>query len=515
MENVEYIVNGLRIPWNVVTQELDGLYSNTLLLEFREIIGYYKVYEKGASFTQETVKADFVGSNLHFKEARKLINKEARFLFSKHPDLWVNVPYDKDTATDQVKQQAKAQTTVFQQYVDTVMEKTNFFSKLVKAARDCFIGKRVAYFVNFDEKNHRIMIDFVPSLEFVFETDDSDTGRITKIIAFYTVKDNQNKREQRLYKKKYWLEGPEEVCWINEAIYNGLGEVIEEITPDRPTKFKGVIPAGVIINDGLTGDMEGTSEIEELEDAESWFSRIANGDIDSERCGMNPIRWSRDMNPDATKNLSIAPGAFWDLASDPNAPDGVTGEVGMLETSLNYTTAVNSTLNRIRASLFEAVDVPDVSAEALKGVVSSGKTLKAIYWGLIVRCDEKMLAWRPALKNIVNLIIEGAKLYPQSAINYLQGPLPDVPYEVTVENQYPLPDDEADEKTIDLAEVNAQTMSKMAYMKKWRNLTDEEATQELKQIALERELLDASYGNMLPPDEGQDKEEEETDEEKK
>lgn len=494
---IDVMVNGLKIPWSLISAELEGLYGSTLLSEFREIIGYYEVYDKGASFTKEN-KTDFTPSDLRFKESRKLINKEARFLFSKHPDFWVNVPYDKESVSEQVKETAKQQTAVLQSYVDNVLEKTNLFSKLVKAAKDCFIGKRVAYFVNFDEERQRIMIDFVPSLEFVFETDPDDTSRITKIITFYTVKDSQNKTEQRIYKKKYWLE-EDGVCWINETLFNGIGEVIEEITPDRATKFVNVIPAGVIINDGLTGDLDGVSEIEELQDSESWFSRISNGDIDSERCGMNPIRWARDMNPSTTKGLSIAPGAFWDLASDPNAPDGVTGEVGMMETSLNYTNAVNSTLSRIRSSMLESLDVPDVSAEALKGVVSSGKTLRAIYWGLIVRCDEKMLAWRPALKNIVNLIIEGGKLYPQSAKTYTQITLPDAKYEVTVDNQYPLPDDEADEKQIDLAEVNAQTMSKLAYMKKWRNLTDTEAMEELKQIALEREMLENSWGNPIPP----------------
>lgn len=496
---VETVVTGLKIPWSMLSAELDGLYGSTLLAEFKEIIGYYQTYEKGADFTLETKSADFTGSNLRFKEARKLINKEARFLFSKHPDFWVNVPYDKENATEAVAAQAKAQTTALQSYVDNVLQATNIYSKLVKAAKDCFIGKRVAYFVNFDEVNKRIMIDFVPSLEFVFDTDENDTSKLTKIITFYTVKDSKNKTEQRIYKKKYWLEA-DGVCWLEEAIFDGTGTLVEQVTPARATKFVGVIPAGVIVNDGLTGDMEGVSEIADLEDSESWFSRISNGDIDSERCGMNPIRYAVDMNPATTKGLSIAPGAFWDLASDPNAADGVTGNVGMLETSLNYTTAVNSTLSRIRASMYEALDVPDVSAEALKGVVSSGKTLKAIYWGLIVRCDEKMLAWRPALKHIVELIIEGGKLYPNSASTYTTERLPDTVYEVTVDNQYPIPDDEADEKTIDLAEVNAQTMSRLAYMKKWRNLTDAEATQELKQIALEREMLEDTFSATPPVD---------------
>lgn len=491
---VEAVVTGLRIPWNMISEELEGLYGSSLLSEFKEIIRYYDIYEKGADFAAEA-KADFTPSNLRFKESRKLINREARFLFSKSPDFRVNVPYDKGSENEPAKEAAKAQTSIMQGYVNNVLEKVNIRSKLVKAARDCFIGKRVAYFVNFDEEGHRIMVDFVPSLEFVFETDESDTSRLTKIITFYTVKDSNNKSEQRIYKKKYWL-AENGVCYINESIFNGIGELIEEVTPDRATKFQGYIPAGVIINDGLTGDLDGVSEIEELYESESWFSRISNGDIDSERCGMNPIRYTVDMNPASTKGLSIAPGAFWDLASDPNSVDGVTGQVGMMETSLSYSNALNSTLSRIRSSMYESVDVPDVSSDALKGVVSSGKTLEAIYWPLIVRCDEKMLAWRPALKHILTLLIEGAKLYPQSASAYTTEAIPDAVYEVTVENQYPLPGNEADEKETDLAEVNAQTMSKLAYMKKWRNLTDSEATQELKQIALEREMLENSYGNM-------------------
>ena len=252
------------------------------------------------------------------------------------------------------------------------------------------------------------------------------------------------------------------------------------------------------MNDGLTGDLLGESEIASLEDFEGWFSRLSNADMDAERQGMNPVRWARDMNPESTKNLSIAAGSFWDLQTDQNSADGVTGEVGVLETSMNYTSAITSTLNRIKSSMFDSIDMPDVSPEALKGVVSSGKTLKAIYWGLIVRCDEKMLAWRPAIENIMRIIIEGSKLYPGSALSYVQEPVPDVEFDVRVENQYPLPEDETEEKTIDLAEVAGQTMSRKAYMKKWRNLNDEEADAELEQIARERELLEDSFSTTPP-----------------
>ena len=483
-ENVDIVANALRVPFSLISTELEGLYGSQLLAEMQEIIGYYRVYEKGADFKTEGSKGDYIPSDLRFKQASTLVNKEARFLFSRSPDLWVDVPVE---GNDEA---AKEANTILQNLIDRVMKKNHFRSKLLKAAKDCFIGKRVAYFVNFNEEKQTIKIDFIPSLEFVYETDEDDTDTITKIVAFYTVVDNQVKTDQRIYKKKYWMENG--YCHIEEAIYDGQGTLVEEITPARATKFT-YIPAGVIVNDGLTGDLLGESEIASLKNFEGWFSRLSNADMDAERQGMNPVRWARDMNPESTKGLSIAAGSFWDLQTDQNSADGVTGEVGVLETSMNYTSAITSTLNRIKSSMYDTVDMPDVSPEALKGVVSSGKTLKAIYWGLIVRCDEKMLAWRPAIENIMRIIIEGSKLYPGSALRYVQEPIPDVEFDVRVENQYPLPEDETEEKTIDLAEVAGQTMSRKAYMKKWRNLNDEEADAELKQIALERELLEDSF----------------------
>ena len=55
---------------------------------------------------------------------------------------------------------------------------------------------------------------------------------------------------------------------------------------------------------------------------------------------------------------------------------------------------------------------------------------------------------------------------------------------------------------MDLAEVESKTMSRKAYMKKWRGLTDDEVQEELEQIALERQMLEessfAASGNTEP-----------------
>lgn len=245
----------------------------------------------------------------------------------------------------------------------------------------------------------------------------------------------------------------------------------------------------------MTNDESGESEIEWLKDYESWFSKLSNGDIDAGRKSMNPIRYAVDMSSQSTKNLSTAPGSFWDLSSDQNA-EKTSPKVGQLESSLGYSSALGDTLKRIKKTAYDEVDMPDV--EEIQAQLSSGKALKAIYWSLMVRCKEKMKTWGPQLEYITRVIIDGAILYPNCIDKYTDYEISPVAYEVSIEQNYPLPEDETEEKQNDLAEVAAQTMSKKAYMKKWRGLTDKEADEELEQMALERQLLEeASFGGEL------------------
>ena len=264
----------LQIPRSLISEELTGLYGNRVLKEMGEIIEYYDIYENGANFNSEGSNGDYTPTDLRIKQAASLINKEARFLFSKKPDIWVDPVFT--PGDEKSVQAAKDNATIMQAYIDKVLDKNKFFGKLIKAAKDCFIGKRVALFVNFNEDTQKIQISFTPSLEFVYEVDGDDIDILTKIVCFFTMYDSQNKTEQRIYKKKYWMENG--FCHIEEGVYDGTGKLIEELTPARPTKFT-YIPAVVIRNDGLTGDLDGTSEIKELMNYEEWNSRLNSADI--------------------------------------------------------------------------------------------------------------------------------------------------------------------------------------------------------------------------------------------
>ena len=72
-----------------------------------------------------------------------------------------------------------------------------------------------------------------------------------------------------------------------------------------------------------------------------------------------------------------------------------------------------------------------------------------------------------------------------------------IEYDVLIENNYALMDDEQEEKDTDMAEINANAMSRKSYIKKWRpEMTDAQIDEELMQIAVELNMFDSLSMNQ-------------------
>lgn len=471
-----------RIPYALINAEIGGSAKESLD-ELTEICKYYKAYKKGVKFTTEGTGGDYVPATLKYKMVATLINKEARFLFAEPPDITVEAKGDVGKTTAEAKQAL----TVLNDLVKTVLDKNNFEEALIKAAKDCFIGKRIAGLVNFNEEDG-VTVTFLPSTQFVYETRIGNGNIITKFVCFIVVKNSRDLSNKRIFKKKFEL--VDGVVWLEEKLYDGTGKELEVITEYQETLMP-IIPVSIFINDGLTGEDEGESEVEALQDYEEWYSKLSNADIDAERKSMNPIRYAIDMDSKSTRGLSSSAGSFWDLLSDQNLDNGHPA-VGMLESSMNYSGSLKTSLDRIKTTGYEQIDMPNITLESLQGAITSGKSLKAIYWPLIVRCKEKMKMWGPQLRQLVDIIIQGALVYPGCIEKYTNDVVVPVDYEIKVEQNTPLPEDEMEEKNMDLAEVESNVMSRKSYMKKWRSLTDDEVQEELEQIARERQLIEDS-----------------------
>lgn len=487
-ESTEILSAFNRIPYALINAEITGAAKDTLD-ELTQVCKYYKVYKKGASFTVEGTNGDYVPATLRYKMAASLINKEARFLFAEPPDITVEPKGD----VGKITEDAKKALTVMNDLVKTVLDVNKFEESLVKAAKDCFIGKRVAGLVNFNEEDG-VTVTFLPSTQFIYETKVGNSNVLTKFVCFIVIKDSITLSEKRIFKKKFEL--IDGVVYLEEVLYDGAGKQLEVVTEYQETLIP-MIPASIFINDGLTGEGTGESEIELLQDYEEYYSKLSNADIDAERKSMNPTKYTVDMESNSTKNLSTAAGALWDLGSDQNL-DKPSPQVGILEPGMNYSNALKISLDRIKTVGYEQIDMPNITLESMQGAVTSGKSLKAIYWPLIVRCKEKMKMWGPQLRHLVDVIIQGAMVYPDCIAKYTNDTVTAVDYEIKVEQNTPLPEDEIEEKNMDLSEVESQVMSKKSYMKKWRGLTDDEVQEELNQIALERQIIeDSAFGDGM------------------
>lgn len=485
--NKEVLTAFNKIPYALINSEVEGDAKSTLD-EFTQIAKFYKTYYKGSNFTLEGSNGDYIPANLKYRLTASLINKEARFLFAESPDIIIEPKGD----LGKTSEEAKSSLTVLNDLVKTILDKNNFEEALIKAAKDCFIGKRIAGLVNFNEEDG-VTVSFIPSTQFIYDTKPGNPNILTKFVCFIIIKNSITLSDKLIFKKKYEVDEDGKV-YLEEALYDGTGKLIKELTQRQAIKIK-FIPAVVFINDGLTADEDGESEIEWLDSSEGWYSKLSNADIDAERKNMNPIRYTIDMESNSTKNLKSSPGSHWDLGSDQNLENAKTA-IGILESGMNYSSSLKTTLDRIKTTMYEQVDMPNVTLESMSGVITSGKALKAIYWQLIVRCKEKMKMWGPQLRVLIDIIIQGSLEYPNCVKEYTNDIIKPVDYEIKIEQNLPLPEDENEEKTMDLAEVESKVMSRKSYMKKWRNLTDTEVDEELEQIAHERQIIEESFSGM-------------------
>ena len=457
---------------NIIMAELGGLYGNEVIKEMNEIIKLYDIYE-GTGQNWIVDEKDYTPTKKKTNYIKKLIKEEARFLFGKTPIFTVQVEDDK--YQEQVEEINK--------YINKLLKDNLFEDKLVKGARDCFIGKRIAIKLHADTITKTIRVMFVPSLEFVYEPFEDRVDELKKIIFFHQMNQEQDKSKQIIWKQKY--EMVDGKCILNEGFYNGNGDLLETLAVNVDLKLSG-IPAYVILNDGLSGDLKGESDVEEILENGIEYNKLASEDLDALKKGMNRIIYGTDVDPEASKHFKLKPGAYWDVSTD-IASDGKQAQIGTIDTDFNYDTRMENTLNRIKADMHEVLNIPMINNQDLKGMMTSGKSMKALYWQLITRCEEKMMSWRPALEWMIRAILEMNEVYAINTLPKLES------FDVIVENQYPLQENEDEEMTLDLQKVNAQTMSRKTFIKKWANVTDDIADEELKQIQLEKQMLEDSY----------------------
>lgn len=486
-EDVSYALKNF--PYFVINGERTRQASD-YRKEIRQIKGYYLDYKQGADFITEGSGGKYVPSNVRFKNIRTLINKQARYMFSNMPDINIKSSESNEQDSDIAKQ--------YQRIINKVIKDSKFPKKLLLGSKDCLIGKRICCVVDISEEG-KILIHFYNSLQFYYELVPG-SEEIKKLITFEGTGNLYNDIEEQYIVNRYELiestNGNKAVS-VSSMLYDRMGNVVETYIDKSETDYE-KIPAVIITNDGLLDEKKGVSDVEFLNDYESIYSKVSNADIDAERQGMNPVRYVVDMNSKTTEGLSNGAGSFWDLKTEQNQNE-VHPMIGTLAPSMNHTEPVKTTLERIRAAMYNEVDVPDISQEGLLSGITSYKALKALYFPLQTLCNERMKTWKPAIEELMRIVISTALLNRSLAQSYYTiENLKEILYQVHVSENYALLEDEEEQKASDITEVMNNARSRKSYIKKWRGEefeNDNQIDDELMQIAVENVMLDTLSAN--------------------
>ncbi len=456
----------------MLKEALGSDYAKQLLDDQRDNLRLYHIYDGAGQMWATATGIDYEPTKRVTNKLKNLIKEETRFMFSRAPEIHIA------PETDDAPEHEKKRCDELEARVMRVLGRSKWQNRLPKAGRDILIGKRVALKVSGSSEDD-LRVQFRPSLEFFHDYAEDDTQQLNKIIYCYQKNDESEPERQRIWWQQYeMIDGR---CRMTELICDGYGAVIEERCRDKDTGLTR-IPSAVIINDGLTGDVLGESEVSELESLAAAYNHMTSDDTDALKFNMFPQRIFSDASEDSLKNIRISPGAMVDLQTDPAVVDK-QAQYGLLESSFNYDSRVEHVLDRICDDMHELTSVPRISIEDLKSLGVSGKAMRAMYWPLICRCDERWIEWDAALRDMVDIIAE--------ILGYKE-----LAYQVRIEHEYPLADDTQEEQANDLREVSAQVRSRQSYIEKWDTEDGNRSAEEaIRLMAQEREILEeASYG---------------------
>ncbi len=146
---------------------------------------------------------------------------------------------------------------------------------------------------------------------------------------------------------------------------------------------------------------------------------------------MFPQKVLVDASQASGEHVVLAPGALIDLATDPARGQNGQASASVLEPKFGYDQRYEHAVRRLRGDMFDLMSVPEASVELLRGFAASGKAMRAAYWGLTCRCEEKWAEWDDALKWMARRLVEMAGVYGAAA-------LPEIEY--SVKNRAPVPD---------------------------------------------------------------------------
>lgn len=433
---------------------------------------------------------------------KKLIDKQTRFFLSKAPNLNFK-PIDGTQAESAENKR---------NFIDGILESNQFWRKSKDAFHDSVVGKRVLLAVLCPSPKDikapkEVQLKYYTSPEFIYTYKPHSTDLLQKVVIAYAddrtvgLLDTDQRWFRWTYEMKQDAEG--ESCWATYEILDGNANAIYKNPSLENTILKETwntqlsqIPCRVILNDAKTGDTKGRSDLLDLLYMANNYNKTVSDYRDALKFKMFEQPVFNNVDDASIKGIEIAPGSVISIKPDPsNASDNgapLPASVQMLSSTFNFADAVNSYLDGLKKDMYELMEQP--LPEQVHDV-PSGKALGMLYYDLISRCEDKWAVWDEAIRWAIDLILEMVdmfKLYidnPNRAFITTETLL-------TIEHNYPIPQDEAEKKDIAIKEVGAGVKSKVTYIKEYGNVEDEQAEYEQIKAEMDDENSSVNAGLM-------------------
>jgi len=454
-----------------VLNNLLGVYSGNqqLLRERNEVIKMYNIYE-GAAKTEEMetneitrgqswqvpIGLDYTPTQEIRNHIKKLLKKQARFMFGTEPTILFS-PYQKED-----KQKAEEK----KQFIEMALTESEFWTKTFKAFLDCTIGKRVLLIGLANPQDTKARFRYYTMPSFTYETFKEDESRLKKVIIAYEDPDTigKNPSEQIWHRYEYIMQNG--VCIYNYATYDGNGEIEKGTEETLNTGFE-EIPGKVILNGGLTGTDKGESDVTDLVDLAGGYNTTVSDFRDALRFKLFEQTAFIDADSKSMEGLTVAPGSTLDVRSDP-ATDK-QAKIQTVGAEFNFTDPAEKYLNRAKEDMYEIMDMP--RPQDLKNIPSA-KSLKFTFYDLMSRCTEKWKDWEPALLWACNFILDSTERFNLYSDNYYIKAIGTEGI-IGLKQNYPIPEDEAEQKKTAIAEVDSKVKSIKQYVREYGDVVDE------------------------------------------
>lgn len=407
---------------------------------------------------------DYVPSQVIDNKVKPLISKQARFMFGKEPDILFK-PYDK---VDKEKAEE------LRQYIDSILNASKFWSNTLKAFRLATVTKRVMLRLEANPEQP-VKLYYHDINDFSYEVDPNDITKLNKVILVRqdVATANKEANEQIWYRYTYYmsqLENKDPSCYLRIETFKG-GNLNEPIKIEDKDTGLSKIPCWIIVNEQSVANPFGITDIKDLRPLQDSYNRRLSDFNDALRFLMFGKDVFTDATEDSVNNAKIAPGAVIALVS----LDEKQAKAQRLESNFTNAEPVDKYLTRMENSMYEKLGIP--KPEQLVNIPSA-KALKYLYTELVARCEEKWHDWEPIIRSMLRLIVEACSKF--KCYSDWKEEWNDLKYNIVIEHNYPIPEDEEDKKRLAMEEVDRNVRSHRSYIKDFSD--DEDYEEQFKEV---------------------------------